>query len=60
MMWAVSQIDEATTEAEIRAALRVLKRVVGLHELAPAFIVKVYRRLLEVGAKLPADLGGSV
>jgi hypothetical protein len=48
-MWAVTQIDVATTEPEIRAALRVLKRVGGSHELAAAFILKVRRRLLEVG-----------
>jgi hypothetical protein len=51
--WAVRQIEFATCEGEIRAAMRVLTN--GTHEPHRLFIRYVRRRLLEVGAT-PPDL----
>ena len=53
VVWAVKQIETATTEGEIRAAMRVLMNT-GAHKVQRSFIVKVRQRLLEVGA-LPPD-----
>jgi hypothetical protein len=53
-VWAVKQIETATCEGELRAAVRVL--VQGPNEPHRMFILYLRRRLLEVGANLPHDL----
>ena len=52
-IWAIRQIELATCEGEIRAAMRVLMR--GPHEPQRSLILKVRRRLLEVGATPPDE-----
>jgi hypothetical protein len=52
MRWAVRQIETATCEGEIRAAMRVLMANV-LNEPQRTFILYIRRRLLEVGATPP-------
>ena len=53
-VWAVKQIETATCEGEIRAAVRVfMQRAQEPHR---RFVRSIRRRLLEVGAKLPHDL----
>ncbi len=52
---AVKQIETATCEGEIRAAMRVLMAN-GLDEPRRSFILYVRKRLLEVGATLPTNL----
>ncbi len=52
--WATRQIEFATCEGEIRAAVRVI--MPRPDEPLRTFILYIRRRLLEVGAKLPHDL----
>ena len=54
-IWAARQIERATCEAEIRAAMRVLLANEP-DEPRRYFIRYVRRRLLEVGAPLPTNL----
>ena len=54
VVWAVKQIETATCEDEIRAAVRVfMQKTQEPHRL---FVLYIRRRLLEVGANLPHDL----
>jgi hypothetical protein len=51
--WALEQIRDATTEGEIRAAVRVLLAPERAARPTGAYMAYVHRRLLEVGAKPP-------